>query len=423
MHTSTSSSLRFGFILTGLAALPFAASAQSPTVAAAKPAYTITFIQPFGGSESRSFGVNNSGQATGISYIEGDTAYHAFLSTLSATLPTHPDGGSYDMGTLGGDYARGFGVNTSGQVAGDSIITKDIGNHAPLYNHAFLTDPSSIVPGYVGQPGKKHDLGTLGGAQSGAYGVNDLGQVAGYSNTLAGPEHAFLSAPNGGALHDLGTLGGANSYGYGVDASGQVTGVSAIGSGADHAFLTGTNGSAMRDLGTLGGTTSSGSGVNVFGQVVGTSALAGGASRAFLSDANGGALHDLGTLGGTASFGSGVNDYGQAVGYSLTSGSQTHAFVFSNGAMTDLNSLLDKNYIFSFVLENATSISNTGYIVGYARTNTDHVLGFVLTPSGGLQPPISPVPEASTTVSLGLLMLGLGGMAAAAKRRKGAAQA
>ena len=69
-------------------------------------------------------------------------------------------------------------------------------------------------------------------------------------------------------------------------------------------------------------------------------------------------------------------------------------------------------------LENATSISNTGYIVGYGRTNTDHILAFVLTPSGGLQPPINPVPEASTTVSLGVLLaLGVGGLAVARRKR------
>ena len=69
-------------------------------------------------------------------------------------------------------------------------------------------------------------------------------------------------------------------------------------------------------------------------------------------------------------------------------------------------------------LENATSISNTGYIVGYGRTSTDHILAFVLTPSGGLQPPINPVPEASTTVSLGVLLaLGVGGLAVARRKR------
>ena len=420
MHTLISSSLRFGFVLAGIASMPFAASAQSSTsAAAAKPLYTISFIPTFGGTEDRSFGVNDSGQVTGISYIQGDTAYHAFLSTLTGVTPT--ERATSDMGTLGGDYARGFGINASGQIAGDSIITKDIGDHAPLYDHAFLSGPTSLEPGYVGAPGPKKDLGTLGGKESAALGLNASAQVTGYASVASGQSHAFLSGPNGGALHDLGTLGGTQSYGEGVNAPGQVTGDSLTASGADHAFFTGPNGSGMRDLGTLGGTTSVGRGVNVLGQVAGYSTLASGANHAFLSGANGGALHDLGTLGGTTSFGYGVNDYGQAVGYSTLASGGQHAFVFSNGAMTDLNSLIGGGYFALFTLEGATSISNTGYIVGYGRTNTDHILAFVLTPVGGLQPPINPVPEASTTVSLGLLlMLGMGGVLVA---RKNAARA
>ena len=36
------------------------------------------------------------------------------------------------------------------------------------------------------------NLGTLGGAQSRAYGLNELGQVVGESDTASGESHAFL---------------------------------------------------------------------------------------------------------------------------------------------------------------------------------------------------------------------------------------
>src|SRR5919202_1397013 len=53
------------------------------------------------------------------------------------------------------------------------------------------------------------DLGTLGGATSDAYGLNDAGDVVGDSVTATGDTHAFLYT--GGKLQDLGTLRGADS--------------------------------------------------------------------------------------------------------------------------------------------------------------------------------------------------------------------
>src|SRR4051812_26533463 len=44
------------------------------------------------------------------------------------------------------------------------------------------------------------DLGTLGGTYSTAYGINDSGQVVGYSRTNDGYEHAFLYD---GTMHDI----------------------------------------------------------------------------------------------------------------------------------------------------------------------------------------------------------------------------
>ena len=50
-------------------------------------------------------------------------------------------------------------------------------------------------------------------------------------------------------MQDLGTLGGTNSYAYGINADGQMVGVAQISSGALHAFL--YTGGSMQDLNSL----------------------------------------------------------------------------------------------------------------------------------------------------------------------------
>ena len=122
------------------------------------------------------------------------------------------------------------------------------------------------------------DLGTLGGSSSAAYGINDSGQVVGFSRTASGPHHAFLWTTDGG-MQDLGTLGGSNSYAYGINDSGQVVGFSYTASGDYHAFLWTADG-GMQDIGTLGGSNSDAYGINDSGQIVGFSRTASGQGRA-----------------------------------------------------------------------------------------------------------------------------------------------
>ena len=52
--------------------------------------------------------------------------------------------------------------------------------------------------------GSMIDLGTLGGLLSVAYGINNSGQIVGYSPTAQGQLHAFLDSD--GSMTDLNSL-------------------------------------------------------------------------------------------------------------------------------------------------------------------------------------------------------------------------
>ena len=179
------------------------------------------------------------------------------------------------------------------------------------------------------------DLGTLGGAQSGAFAINELGQVAGSAGRSDGTTHAFFfdDVP----LRDLGTIGGADSAAAGVNRHGQVVGrsLSVVGNTKGFSFSAGVR----RSLGTLGGSHSAAYAVNDAGDVVGSATTAGNvATRAFLY--RGGALRSLGTLGGTNSVATAINQQGEITGSASTPGNTaTHAFLFRDGAMTDIGTL------------------------------------------------------------------------------------
>jgi probable HAF family extracellular repeat protein len=315
--------------------------------AATPPAYTVTDLGTLGGTFSQARAINASGQVTGRSYTTGDTEVHTFLY----------DGALYDLGTLSGTNSNGWDINDSGQVTGWSYTTANAAE-----SHAFLWTPTSSI----GASGTLHDLGTLGGTYSEGYGINASSQVTGFSTTTGGAEtHTFLYD---GTMHDLGTLGGTYSSGSGVNASGQVSGTSSLTTGdiAEHAFLwtpTTPNGASgtMNDLGTLGGSYSFGRGINASGQVAGDSYTTGDAAEhAFLYD---GTLHDLGTLGGTSSYGYGISSSGQVTGYSYTTGN-SHAFLYTSGlGMVDLNTLIDP--LSGWELIEASGINDAGQITGF----------------------------------------------------------
>ena len=97
-----------------------------------------------------------------------------------------------DLGTLGGAWSKAWDINNSSQIAGTAYTDAQF-DHAALWEH-----PLGPV-----------DLGTLGGATSRAHAINDAGAIVGYADTDAGLQHACLWA--GDSVIDLGTLGGSSS--------------------------------------------------------------------------------------------------------------------------------------------------------------------------------------------------------------------
>jgi probable HAF family extracellular repeat protein len=347
--------------------------------AQATPRYIVLDLGTLpGGTVSGGYGINSSGQVTGYSSttnsqpgFPGFFGSHAFL---------YSGGGMSDLGVLvgadsfGGADSSGSGINNSGQVTGDALIPNGSAKHAFLYADGSMNDIHTL--------GDPNQDGLQGGPGSHGYGINDSGQVAGYSSisNYSSASHAFLYS--GGGMSDLGTLpGGALSYGYGINNSGQVTGESAVNAGATiyHAFL--YSGGSMRDIGTLGGTSSHAYAINNAGQVTGTSDYLGIGQHTFLYAINTGMM-DLGTLGGFTSRGNGINNSGQVVGNSyITGNSAVHAFLYSGGAMYDLNNIALTGQMADFsYLQIAQGINDHGLITGYGITTNGATRAFLAIP-------------------------------------------
>ena len=82
---------------------------------------------------------------------------------------------------------------------------------------------SGFFRAFVENPGLGlTELGTLGGWNSYAFGINGAGRIIGHSSIATGYLHAYLYSS--GRMEDLGTLGGNQSYAYGINGRGEAAG-------------------------------------------------------------------------------------------------------------------------------------------------------------------------------------------------------
>jgi len=214
------------------------------------------------------------------------------------------------------------------------------------------------LSGIIWQDGRYTDIGGLGGGFTGAWSINDAGDVVGDSDLADGTAHAFWWRQ--GRMVDLGTLGGATSNARSVGAQGDVAGRSALPDGSEHVFH--WRAGVMTDTGIPSGFTSQ-IHVNARGQIVAdyqpTSPGPSIPSRAYLWQR--GVVTDLGSLGGDYVQVRDINDRGEIVGTATTAAGDQHAFLWWQGRMVDLGTLGGSE-------SGAADINNRGQITGVAQT-------------------------------------------------------
>jgi len=346
--------------------------------------YKILDLGTLGGPSSRAIAINNAGQVLGV-----DSRNHVFR-----TAPNSPINPLAD--DLGDDFTA-MAMNDSGQVAAyhwtmvENEYYPDLGPPEYSAERALLdgNDLGSLYPHWDPQVAEAD--------RSEAYGLNNSGQVVGWSFNLniRYPE-AIRTSANGSSMVGIGSLwNGSDNYSWatGINASGQVVGYSNLDSSQVHAFRTAPNSRidpSADDLGTLsGGNNSRAAAINASGQVVGWPEIAAsvsqhcsGCGHAFRTAANqpiNPATDDLGTLGGSWSSATGINVRGQVVGWaSLVGDTETHPFLYTGGAMHDLNDLLLASS--GWKLTDAIGINNAGQISGTGINPNGEMHAYLLTP-------------------------------------------
>ena len=254
-------------------------------------------------------------------------------------------------------------------------------------------------------------MGTLGGNESTAYAINNLGQVARFAETTSSyfPYRTAPNSPINPATDSLGTLGGKNGEGFGINDSGQVVGYAQIPSFDNDAFRTAPNSPinpATDNLSPDGSTGCTARAINASGQVVGQFDAPGGplAYRTKPNSPINPITDSLGALGGVSSNALAINGAGDVVGYfiNLNNPAQpVQAFYFDGTTTMDLNDLT--NVPNGWNLQQATANNDRGQIVGFGQSNLGSHFAFLLTP----------VPEPSSLILLAIGWLALGGLAIA----------
>src|SRR5690242_7257310 len=118
----------------------------------------MTDLGTLGGNTSYAFGINDSGEVVGYSYLADNVTRHAFTWTAS--------GGMVDLGTLpGGAWSQAEKINAAGEISGEALDSNGV--QVPVYwsastgfvslgesdgdprNYGFSINDSGVMTGQI----------------------------------------------------------------------------------------------------------------------------------------------------------------------------------------------------------------------------------------------------------------------------------
>ena len=278
-----------------------------------------------GGNFSNALAINSEGDVTGqTSSGSGNFGFLYKNGTMQELVPPAGQTSSSGLAINDSDQIAGFSANPAiwnGPNSPQTLFTNGIDAQALAINNAGEAAGYSYEsPAWIWTPATgKVSIGTLGGENSTAWGINQLGDVVGESQDRSDNIFAFLWTPQNGMV----SLGGNRSYAYAINNSEQVVGYM----------------ENSEDDGTI----------------------------AFLWDP----VHGLQSIGPGTAYG--INNHGQVVGV----GNGGAMIWDSINGMQNLNSLIPANS--GIFLNQANGINDSGEIVGTGVVGGEEV-GFILTP-------------------------------------------
>jgi probable HAF family extracellular repeat protein len=260
-----------------------------------------------------------------------------------------------DLGTMGGSQAVAYGLNDAGQITGEVLTSHGIDTY--IYTNGSVLDLGQPTNNYYG------------------IGINKLGDVA--SNTGGGTPYLFSN----GVVQDLNMGGCSGEIGIDVNDSDVVLGDGGGGPCGHQSSVVWSGGNFQILPSSTDALYTQPFKINAGGQIAGFAGFTTAPSVhpvVWQPDNTGGwTVEDLGVPAGTdRAYAFGINDLGVVIGEMDSALYGTHGFVWdTTHGIQDLNSLIAPGS--GMVLGTAQAINGSGQIVGSFSDGT----AYLLTPS------------------------------------------